>query len=456
MTTLNRRDFLDRGGRTGLGLAAGAAILANAQSVRGTPANGKVTLGLIGAGGRGNALCDGFLARDDCRFAWVTDVDVRRAERTAAAAAKRQGGALPQAVQDFRTVLDRKDVDAVVIATPDHWHALATVWACQAGKDVYVEKPPTHNCWEGRKMVEAARKYRRIVQVGTQNRSAAYNMAARKYIADGKLGKIHFCRVFNQKQWPNFPAVPDGDPPPGFDWDEFNGPAPAARYNANLHHNWHHFWRYSGGDIVNDGIHQIDLARWLLGVDYPKTVYSTGGRFDQSGAAETPDTQLAVFDFDGLVLSFELTLYTPYMLKISPLIRQSEDQFPYWPQCATRIEIYGSEGLMMVGRHGGGWQVFTRPKLHESVVKAQMKGPFPDPEHKANFLDCVRTRNTPNADIEEGHRSVLLSHLANISYRLGGQKLAFDAKTEAILGNDEAMKLYRREYRQPYVIEEHV
>ncbi len=458
MTVLNRRDFLDRGGRTGVGLAAGAAILANAQSVRATPANNQVTLGLIGAGGRGNQLCGGFLAREshDCRIGWVADVNLRRAQAAAAAVAKRQGGPPPQVVQDFRTLLERKDVDAVVIATPDHWHAPATVWACQAGKDVYVEKPPTQNCWEGRKMVEAARKYRRIVQVGTQNRSAAYNMAARKYIADGRLGKIHFCRVFNQKEWGNFPAVPDADPPQGFAWDEFNGPAPEAPYNANLQYNWHHFWRYSGGDIVNDGIHQIDLARWLLGVDYPQTVYATGGRFHQSGAAETPDVQLAVFDFDGMVLSFELTLYTPYMLKISPKIRESDHEFPYWPQCATRIEIYGSEGLMTVGRHGGGWQVFVRPQLHAGVVKAQEKGRFPDPEHKQNFLDCIRTRRPPNADIEEGHRSALLAHLANISYRLHGQKLAIDAKTETILGNDEAMKLYRREYRKPYVIEENV
>ena len=165
---------------------------------------------------------------------------------------------------------------------------------------------------------------------------------------------------------------------------------------------------------------------------------------------------MALFDFDALVLSFELTLYTPYMLKISPIIRNSDTEFPYWPQCATRIEIYGSNGLMIVGRHGGGWQVFIRPKLHEGVVKDQKKGRFPDPEHKANFVDCVRTRKTPNADIEEGHRSILLGHLANISYRLGGQKLIIDAKTEEIVGNDEAMKLYRREYRKPYVVEDNV
>ena len=458
MSELTRREFLDRSAAAGLGWAAGATILANPQSVRAAPANNKVALGFIGAGGRGSYLCEGFLARKakDCHIAWVADVEVHRAQALAELAAKRQGSRAPKVVQDFRTILDDRKVDAVVVATPDHWHAPATVWACQAGKDVYVEKPPTSNCWEGRKMVEAARKYRRIVQVGTQSRSAPSNIAAKEYIQSGKLGKIHFCRVYNQKEWKNFPAVPDSDPPEGLYWDMWNGPAPEHQFNSNFFHNWHHFWRYSGGDIVNDGIHQIDLARWLVGVDYPKSVYSTGGRFAEAGAAETPDTQMAVFDFPEMVFTFELTLYTPYMLKISPKIRDSDSEFPYWLQCATRIEIYGTKGLMIVGRHGGGWQVFTRPKLHQGVVVAQGKSHFPDPEHKENFLQCLRTRKTPNADIEEGHRSVLLSHFANISYRLGGQKLLIDAQSEQIVGNDQAMKLYRLQYRKPYVIEEQV
>ena len=236
----------------------------------------------------------------------------------------------------------------------------------------------------------------------------------------------------------------------------YNGPAPAAKFNTNFRYNWHHFWRYSGGDIINDAIHQLDLARWLLGVEYPKSVYSTGARFESNGVAETPDTQVALFDFDDMLVSFELTLCTPYMLKISPIIRESDTEFPYWPQCATRIEIYGTDGLMIVGRHGGGWQVFDRPKLHEGVVKAQCKGRFPDPEHKQNFVDCIRSRKLPNADIEKGHRSTLLSHLANISYRLGGQRLVFDAETEKIVDNEAAMKLYKRQYRKPYVIEDEV
>jgi predicted dehydrogenase len=454
MTRMHRREFLSTSRNLGVGAAVGWTILKNAGSARGTPANEKIVLGLIGAGGRGSNLAADFVARGDCHFACVSDCDAGRFASLAQALVTSQGSA-PRGVQDYRQVLDDKSVDAVIVATPDHWHALATIRACQALKDVYVEKPPSHNCWEGRKMIEAARKYNRIVQVGTQNRSAPYCLAARQYIADGKLGKVHFCRIYNQKDWANFPLSPASDPPAGFDWDRWNGPAPEARYNSTYHQNWHHFWRYSSGDIINDGIHQIDLARWVLGVDYPTSVYSTGARFEP-GAAESPDTQVAVYNFDDMVVTFELTLYTPYMLKISPIIRQATDKFPYWPQCATRIEIYGSEGLMYLGRHGGGWQVFVRPELQQGVLKEQLKGLFPDPEHKENFCQCVRSRQTPNADIQEGHRSVLLAHYATISYRLGGEKLRIDRDTEQIIDNPEAMKFFKREYRPPYEIEENV
>ncbi len=455
MTLLSRREFLNRSKRASLGVAAGVTILDNAASVRAAPAAEKIILAAVGVRGRGSHLAQGFLERGDCRYAYLCDVDSRLFASRAKAIAERQGGKTPRCVQDFRLALEDKSVDAIIVATPDHWHAPATVWGCQAGKDVYVEKPASHNCWEGRKMVEAARKYRRVVQVGTQNRSAAYNIEARKFIQQGKLGAIHMCRIYNQKSWPNRPMAEDGPTPAGLDWDMWNGPAPLSKYNATLHGYWNHLWRYSGGDIANDASHQIDLARWLIGVDYPQAVYSTGGRFAGQGAADTPDTQVAVYDFDNMVVTFELTLYTPYMLKIDGVLRQS-DMFPHWPQCATRIEIYGTEGLMVVGRHGGGWQVFVRPKDRKPVVKAQQYGRFPDPPHKENFVQCIRNRQLPNADIEQGHLSALMIHYANISYRTGGQKLVIDPATEKIIGNDEAMKLFKRQYRQPWVIEEEV
>ncbi len=447
-----RREFLRHGAAaTAIG---GWTLLPRVTSVAETPANERVVLAIVGCGGRGSALAGGFLERGDCRIAYVCDPFLPRAEALAKTVAQAQGTA-PKIVDDLRKTLDDKSVDAVVSATPDHWHALSTVWACQAGKDVYVEKPVSHSIWEARKMVEAARKYQRVVQIGTQNRSAPYNFDAKEYISSGKLGRIHLCRIYNQKFWGNFPPKPDTDPPPGLNWDIWNGPAPEARYNFNYQYNWHHFWRYSGGDIANDASHQIDLARWLLGVGCPKTVYSVGGRFDSEGAAETPDTQIAVYEYDGLLVTFELTLYTPYMLKIDPEIRNS-DMFPYWPQCATRIEIYGSEGVMYVGRHGGGWQVFERPKSRQPVVTAQRYGRFPDPEHKANFIECIKSRKLPNADVEEGYRSGLLIHYANISLRLGGVKIVLDPHKELPVEPAEAHSLIKREYPPPYIIPENV
>jgi len=457
MTAIPRREFLHRTQQIGWG-AAGLTILHNAASVWGAPANEKVVLAQVGCGGRGSSLAPGFAERGNCQYAYMCDVDSNRTGPLAAAVAKLQGGKLPKCESDFRKALDDKSVDAIVSATPDHWHAPSAVWACQAGKDVYVEKPATHSCWEGQKMVQAARKYQRIVQIGTQNRSAPYNMEAKKYLDDGKLGRIHLCRVFNQKYWGNFEWAKDSDPPAGLNWDMWNGPAPEARYNSTLHHAWHHLWRYSGGDIANDASHQIDLARWLLGVTYPKAVYCTGGRYASNPeelVAETPDTQIALYDFDNLLVSFELTLYGDYMLKIDSEIRDN-DMFPLWQHCATRIEIFGTEGLMMVGRHGGGWQVFVRPHQRQPVVKDQMYGRFPDPEHKENFIRCIRSRELPNADVLEGHRSALWIHYANISYRLGGQKLKIDPKTEHIVDNPEAMNLFKRTYREPWVVPEEV
>lgn len=456
MPTLNRREFLDRAKTTSLGMAAGLTILGNAASVRGTPANDKITLGLIGAGGRGPNLAQGFFDRGDCQFAAIADPNTTVFGPRGKQLAERQGGRVPECHEDLRKVFDDPSIDAVVIATPDHWHAPATVWACQAGKDVYVEKPPTHSCWEGQKMLEAARKYKRVVQCGFQNRSAPYNMAARKYIEEGKLGEIHFCRILNQKlPWGNCPVVPDGDPPAGVNWDLWNGPAPEHRFNQSWWRCWHHQWRYSGGDIANDASHQIDLARWLLGVEYPTTVYSTGGRYAHPAAAETPDTQVALYDFDKLLVSFELTLYGDYMLKTDSHVRDT-DMFPYWMQNSTRIEIYGTEGMMVVGRHGGGWQVFGRPKNRQPVVADQMYGRFPDPEHKENFIQCIRSRELPNADIAKGHVTCLMIHYGNISYRLGSQKIAIDPETEHVKDCPEAEAIFKRTYRSPYVIPEEV
>jgi predicted dehydrogenase len=454
MNDLNRREFFASTGKTGIGMAVGMAAVAGSRRAVAESTTDRVQLAVIGLHGRGGHLARQFASRDDCEVSYLCDVDESLLPSLASEIAEKQQRA-PKTVNDLRRALDDQSVDAIIVATPDHWHALATVWGCQAGKDVYVEKPVSHSPWEGRKMVDAARRYNRIVQVGTQNRSAEYNKQAKKYIDDGKLGSIHMVRVINQKEWPNIAAVADSDTPPGLNWDMWTGPAPESKYNANFHRGWNHFWRFSGGDIINDGVHQMDLARWIVGKEYPESVYSTGGRYVGEGVFESPDTQVAVFQFDDLVLTFELTLYTPYMIKSDQILRDS-DMFPHWPQNAERIEIYGSKGLMVLGRHGCGWQVFDRPKDRQPVIADQGNGPFPDNEHFDNFLQCVRTRQKPNADIEEGHRSTLMCQLANMSYRLGGRKLIVDPKTETIVDDAEANGLLKREYRAPWVIPDKV
>ncbi len=454
MSEINRRRFLDCSGKTTLGIAAGATILADSRSVRAAPANDRLVLGMIGVGGgRGHSLARGFLSQGDCEISYICDVNSKLHKPRAEAYAASQGGKKPKCLQDFREMLEDKSVDAVVIATPPHWHSLATILSCRAGKDVYCEKPQSQNCWEGRQAVNAARKYDRIVQIGTQNRSAPYNWAAKRYLEEGKLGRIHMCRVYEQCHVADFKWGPDSAPPETLDWEMWNGPAPAREYNSAIHLQWRQLWNYSGGQMSYQGIHQVDLARWLCGVDYPSSVYCTGGRFNSNGDAQTPDTQMAVFDFPGMVMTYEQTLYTPYMLRNDSVLRNS-DIFPYWPQNATRIELFGENGVMFMGRMGGGWQVYVRPKSRKPVVKDEMYGRFPDPDHKKNFVESVRSHKRPNADVEEGHRSMLLVHYANMSYRLGGRKLQIDPKTEHIIDDPEAMSLFKRTYREPWVVEE--
>ncbi len=454
MSEINRRRFLDRTRTTTLGFAAGATILSNPQSARATPANDRLVLAMIGiGGGRGHSLAKGFLSRGDCEISHICDVDRRLHEPRAKEYAASQGGKRPKCLQDFREMLDDSSVDAAVIATPPHWHAPATILCTGAGKDVYCEKPQSHNIWEGRQAVNAARKYDRIVQIGTQNRSAPYNLAAKRYLDDGKLGKVQLCRVFEQCSEPDFRWGPDSDAPDTLDWEMWNGPAPERKYNKAIHRRWRQLWDYSGGQMSYQGIHQLDLARMLCGVDCPSSVYCMGRPYDAKGDAETPDTQLATFEFPEMLMTYEQTLSTPYMLRSDNGIRNG-DIFPYWPQNATRIEIYGEKGVMFMGRMGGGWQVYVRTKGRKPVVKDQMYGRYPDPYHKANFVQSVKNRKRPNADIEEGHRSMLLAHYANISYKLGGRKLKIDPKTENILDDPQAMSHFKREYRKPWVVEE--
>ena len=450
---MKRREFIQSTGKAALLAGAGMTLLSDQKSVRGTPANDKIGVAVVGCGGRGRMLLDTLMARSDVNIIACCDPQQRRAADTCKQA--RAKNYQPRQVEDFRSLLEDKTIDAFVNATPDHWHALTTILACQAGKDVYSEKPASHSAWEGKKMVEAARKYRRIVQHGTQSRSAAYIFGAKKYIEEGKLGKIHFVRVHNMKQLDNFPLEPPCPVPEGINWDLWSGPAPLRDYSPTLISKWLRFWDYSSGDIIYDGIHQLDLGRWLAGKKYPKSVFCNGGLYGEPGAAETPDTQVANFEFDDMLLSFELTLFTPYMLKIDKEVREG-DMFPYWMQCTTRTEIYGDKGLMMVGRLGGGWEVYVRPKTRRPVVIASQFGRYPEADHVANFLECIRTRAVPNSEIEEGYCSTLLSQLATISYRLGGKKIDVNPADGSIIGCPEAEPFYKRNYRTPYQVPEEI
>jgi predicted dehydrogenase len=431
-------------------LWAGVGAAAIRRSRRSVAANDKVILGAIGLGGRGSGLVRRFATRPDIEFAYLCDLDPRRGTNvpdTLGDAQERPA----RRVADYQQVLDDPDVDAVIIATPDHWHGPLTVYACQAGKDVYVEKPPSHNVWEGRKMVEAARRYDRVVQVGTQNRSAPYVRKALEYIRGGALGTIHLCKVFNLKSGGPYSEPPDSDPPPGVDYDRWLGPAPMRPFNeGHFHRGWKKYWAYSGGDAADDGVHQLDIARWLIGRDYPTAISATGGNLAFDDDREVPDTQVVAYDFDDLVMTFELTQWAPYMKKTLGRIRET-DEFPYWPQNSTRIELYGTKNLMIMGRHGGGWQAFTG----EGEVVAREYGHNPNDAHQENFINCIRSRELPNADIEKGHRSACLVHLGNIAYRIG-RRLTFDAAKEAFVGDLPANRLLKRTYRKPYVIPERV
>jgi predicted dehydrogenase len=442
MKSLNRREFMK-------GSIASAAAFTVFSQGKAYGANERVIIGVMGLGGRGTYLAEKFAQRPDVEIAYLCDPNTRRFARAREAVEEAQDKR-PKLVQDFRKILDDPNVDALINATPDHWHGLGTIMACRAGKDVYVEKPLSHNIWEGRKMVEAARKYNRVVQVGMQSRSAAYAKKAKQYIESGKLGDIYLVRVFNMMQHPIQKDTPNQPVPEGFDYDMWCGPAPKPPYNPSRQ--WLNQWEYSCGPIAGDAIHQLDITRYLLDdIPYPKTVSHAGGVNALRDGREIPDTQLATFEYGQLTLLLEAALWTPYMKKTPVDIRDS-DRFPNWTFSSTKVEISGTEGFMHFGRHGGGWQAYdAQGELTQSEYGRQG-----DKEHQENFIDCIRTRKKPNSDVEIGHQSVLLCHIANISYRVGNQKLEFDPNTESFTNCDQANKYLKRKYRKPWVVPDSV
>ena len=442
MKHLNRREFV----KGSLSTAAALTILPIRKSYS---ANEKVIIGVMGLGGRGTYLAERFASRSDAEVAYLCDPDSRRFARARNVVEEAQIKK-PKMVQDFRRILDDSSVDVLINATPDHWHALGSIMACQAEKDVYVEKPMAHNIWEGRKMIEAARKYKRVVQVGMQSRSAPYMKKAVEYIRSGKLGDVYLIRVFNMMKHSTMRKGPSRPVPEGFDYDMWCGPAPRLPYNPNR--SWLNQWEYSCGPIAGDAVHQLDLDRYLFGdKPYPDTVSNTGGICALRDGREIPDTQLAAYEYGDFTLLTESALWMPYMKKTPSSVRDS-DKFPDWPFSSTKIEVMGTEGFMYVGRHGGGWQAYDSSG---ELVRSEY-GRQADKEHQDNFIDCIRTRKKPNTDVEQGHYSVLLCHLANISYRVGNQKLTLDPKTESFVNASDANKYLKRTYRAPWIIPDRI
>jgi len=444
----SRRRFLKRTG------AATAASLAFPAIAAPRSPGDTVRLALIGCGGRGNMLAASFAERDDVQITHLCDLLDSRLEGSARAIARHQHGKVPKKLKRVEELLEAKDLDAVIVATPDHWHSPLSIMACQAGKDVYVEKPHSHNMFEGRVLLKAAHKHKRIVQVGTQNRSAPYNLAALEYIRSGKLGDIHLAKIYNLKAGGPYRLGNSQPQPEGFDWARWLGPAPERPYHSGIFHaGWHKFWDFSGGDLADDGVHQIDLACLLLGdPGMPLSVAATGGRLHFKGDdAEVPDTQVIQFEFPGMVVTVEQTNYPAYMKKI---VNRNADVFPHWPHCATRIELYGSKEQMMIGRHGGGWQAFTTG----GKVSAEMHGRHPDPLHQKNFIESIKSREAPNSDVGILHASTALVHLGNIATRVDHAKLAFDDKTEQFTGegSGSANKLLKRQNKNQYSVPDDV
>jgi predicted dehydrogenase len=446
---MKRREFL---GKTAIG-AAGVVIggsVVMSPSCRG--ANEKIVLALIGAGGRGvPSIISCCKSNSNLEIKTVCDVnDLRSA--SAVSDIEKQLGYRAQTTRYMKEVFSDRDVDAVWISTPDHWHALATVWACQAGKDVYVEKTPGLCIREGRIMAQAARKYHKIVQAGYQNRSGAYIAAAREYIQSGKLGQVVHIRIYNLLGGKRWVASADSPVPEGLDWNEWLGPAPYRQFNEKILNGWIYYYDYNPG-ILNDASHQLDLTRMLMGdPGHPGSIFGWGGKNIFNSEQETPESQSITYDFGKFTVTLDSGNGTNYMSKTPQDIRMDSSRFPEWKTNADRIEIYGTLGMMYVGRTGGGWQVYGPGGKKE----AEAGGIHPDVEHQVNFIECLRNRKQPNASLEQAHLSAALVHFANIAYRTGNRQLMFDAQKEEFIDNDEANGLLRVSYRDNYVLPEKI
>jgi predicted dehydrogenase len=430
MTNTTRRSFLT---------AAGAAISAG----RVPGANDRINVAIVGIGGRGTAHINEYVKLPGVRIAALCDVN-QAALETGQALVKRLTGESPGGYQDMRKAFAAPGIDAVTITAPNHWHALATIWACQAGKDVYCEKPACHNVYEGERMIEAARKTGRMVQIGSQSRSLAFKIKAMELLRDGVIGKVYLAKGLCFKRRQSIGHKADAAVPPGINWDLFLGPAPMRPYNElRYKYNWHWFWDTGNGDIGNQGVHEMDMARWgLSDVTWPKSVVSTGGKYIYVDDQETPNTQFATFDYGEKQIQFE----------VRGLITGTEGGIPKSGGGYIGNLYYGSEGWMEVDSTG--FKVY-KGEREELVMEEKADRIWNTAPHLENFLAACRSRNYRDltADVAVGVMSADLCHLANASLR-AGRKLAVDAAKGRFTGPgaDEGNTLLTRNYREPYVV----
>ena len=389
----------------------------------------KVSVGIMGVNNRGKAIAKGMLGTSQATIAYICDVDRRAAETARDAVAKLQA-APPKIVTDFRRMLDDDSLDAVVIATPNHWHAPATILACDAGKHVYVEKPCSHTAAEGEWAISAARRNNRVVQTGTQRRSWPAIIEAIGKVHAGEIGEVLYSRTWYNNRRESIGVGKPVDVPEWLQWDLWQGPAPRREYKDNLvHYNWHWHWHWGNGELGNNGVHGIDLARWGLDETFPTRVTAGGGKYRHDDDQDTPDTMMVSFDFDsGKTITWEGLSWSP--------TGPNDTGFG--------ISFHGTDGTIVLRTSG-----YTHFDLKGKEVTS-MDGPHDDRMHSKDFFDCIRTGTRPRADIEEGHRSALLCHLGNIAYRTSSA-LRTDSTNGHIIDNHAAESLWSREYQDGWM-----
>jgi len=461
-----RRDFLkSTAAVTGVTIGLQAIGAPAIHSARG--ANEKIRVGFIGVGNRGSQLLQGFLQNDNCEVAAFCDVyepflnrDFSKIEdkvrQSVGSKLPKMQEKIPSDVaryKDYRRLLEQKDIDAVCIATPDHWHALQTIHACEAGKDVYVEKPLTVTVVEGRKMVQAAERTKRIVQVGLHRRSSEIYPQIGNLVQSGKIGQVTVARAYRiSDMYPyGIGVYPNEAPPKSLDWDMWLGPRPLRPYQYNIAPYKFRWWQNYSSQMGNWGVHYCDASRWVLGEEAPVSISAHGGQFVVKDDRTIPDTMEVIFEF----ASGALLIFGQYEASGGPALLTGE------------IEFRGTLGNIYAGSDARSYKILpTRPgqfqenvsTLQEKEVKAKLK--YPDlsvnqnltNKHIGNFLDCIRSRKTPKCDLETGHRSTSFAHLANIALATKS-RLEWDPVNEKVLNNDQANELLHYKYREPWKLD---